>query len=166
MNVKTVRETLDRNGLRLSKELGQNFLIDVNLQKLLVRTGNLGPQDVVLEVGTGTGALTELMAQEAAAVVTVEVDGRIVPSIANELTVDDRTILCREVAIDGKQGVFGFESECRNELIPSIDQFFRIQLPDAAGPVAEAHRGFDLSAGELGNPARHPLEIRIRGIFE
>ncbi|MBN2218129.1 MAG: ribosomal RNA small subunit methyltransferase A [Pirellulales bacterium] len=56
------------------RRLGQNFLIDLNLHDLLIRTAGLTPDDVVLEVGTGTGALTVVMAQQAAAVVTVELD--------------------------------------------------------------------------------------------
>ena len=55
-------------------DLGQNFLIDLNLQRLLLETARIGPDDVVLEVGTGTGGLTLQMAPLAAAVVSVEVD--------------------------------------------------------------------------------------------
>ncbi len=61
-------------GLRPQTKLGQNFLIDLNLLRLLLRTARLAPDDVVLEVGTGTGSLTAQMASQAAAVVTVEVD--------------------------------------------------------------------------------------------
>ncbi len=55
-------------------DLGQNFLIDMNLQRVLLDTAQIGPDDVVLEVGTGTGGLTAQMAPLAAAVVSVEVD--------------------------------------------------------------------------------------------
>ena len=54
-------------------DLGQNFMIDMNLQRCCwIRPGSA--DDVVLEVGTGTGGLTTQMAPLAAAVVTVEVD--------------------------------------------------------------------------------------------
>ena len=61
-------------GIRPRTDLGQNFMIDLNLQRVLLETARIGPDDVVLEVGTGTGGLTMQMAPLAAAVVSVEVD--------------------------------------------------------------------------------------------
>ncbi len=61
-------------GIRPDARHGQNFLIDMNLLELLVREAKLTPNDVVLEVGTGTGAVTELIADQAGAVVSVEID--------------------------------------------------------------------------------------------
>ncbi|HID77488.1 MAG TPA: ribosomal RNA small subunit methyltransferase A [Planctomycetaceae bacterium] len=61
-------------GIQPRTKLGQNFLIDLNLQRLLVNSAELEPCDVVLEVGTGTGSLTAQMAGLAASVVTVELD--------------------------------------------------------------------------------------------
>jgi 16S rRNA (adenine1518-N6/adenine1519-N6)-dimethyltransferase len=64
---------------------GQNFMIDMNLQGLLVEAARLEPHDVVLEVGTGTGALTALMAPLVAAVVTIEIDERLFQLASDEL---------------------------------------------------------------------------------
>jgi 16S rRNA (adenine1518-N6/adenine1519-N6)-dimethyltransferase len=61
-------------GIHPRTKLGQNFLIDLNLLRLLHETARLEPCDVVLEVGTGTGALTRAMSEKAASVVTVELD--------------------------------------------------------------------------------------------
>lgn len=61
-------------GIHPRGKLGQNFLIDLNLLRLLYESAQLDKNDVVLEVGTGTGSLTGAMAQLAAVVVTVEVD--------------------------------------------------------------------------------------------
>jgi 16S rRNA (adenine1518-N6/adenine1519-N6)-dimethyltransferase len=54
--------------------MGQNFLIDLNLLDLVVRTAELTKEDCVLEVGTGTGSLTTRLATSAGAVFTVELD--------------------------------------------------------------------------------------------
>jgi 16S rRNA (adenine1518-N6/adenine1519-N6)-dimethyltransferase len=74
-------------GIRPATRHGQNFLIDLNLQRLIVEAAELTPDDVVLEVGTGTGSLTAMMAAEAAAVVTVEIDAHLY-ELASEQLVD------------------------------------------------------------------------------
>lgn len=69
-----LRNLFEERGLHPKNKLGQNFLIDLNLIDLLVRTAELTPDDVVLEVGSGTGSLTVRMLERAGAVVSVEVD--------------------------------------------------------------------------------------------
>jgi 16S rRNA (adenine1518-N6/adenine1519-N6)-dimethyltransferase len=61
-------------GIHPRGKLGQNFLIDLILLHLLHESAQLDKNDVVLDVGTGTGSLTGAMALEAGRVVTVEVD--------------------------------------------------------------------------------------------
>jgi 16S rRNA (adenine1518-N6/adenine1519-N6)-dimethyltransferase len=69
-----LRNLFARRGIAPQHRYGQNFLIDLNLHELIARTAEVGPDDVVLEVGPGAGALTTLLAARAAAVVTVEID--------------------------------------------------------------------------------------------
>jgi 16S rRNA (adenine1518-N6/adenine1519-N6)-dimethyltransferase len=61
--------------------LGQNFLADTNLLGAIVRESGVEPGDVVLEVGGGEGALTGELAERAAAVHVVELDGRLRPEL-------------------------------------------------------------------------------------
>jgi 16S rRNA (adenine1518-N6/adenine1519-N6)-dimethyltransferase len=65
---------LQANGLRPRRQYGQNFLIDLNLLDLLVDAAGIGKGDVVLEVGAGTGGLTNRLSAAAAEVVSVEID--------------------------------------------------------------------------------------------
>jgi len=56
---------------------GQHFLVDGNFIDLIVRSAAIGPQHCVLEVGTGTGILTDALADCAGAVVTCDLDARL-----------------------------------------------------------------------------------------
>lgn len=78
MNVTRLRELLDAHGLRLSKELGQNFLVDEDLADALARHAGVESGDFVIEVGTGLGVLTRALARRGARVRTVEVDAGLV----------------------------------------------------------------------------------------
>jgi len=66
-----------RGGLHPRSDLGQNFLIDLNLIDYIVEQAELDERDVVLEVGAGTGGLTTALAGRAAAVVSAEIDPRV-----------------------------------------------------------------------------------------
>ncbi|MGQ0847035.1 MAG: 16S rRNA (adenine(1518)-N(6)/adenine(1519)-N(6))-dimethyltransferase RsmA [Sporichthyaceae bacterium] len=76
-----VRELAERLGVRPTKTLGQNFVIDPNTVRRIVRLAELDPADVVLEVGPGLGSLTLALLPEVAAVTAVEID----PKLAAEL---------------------------------------------------------------------------------
>ena len=89
-------------GIRLNTRHGQNFLIDSNLLRLLVERASLGPNDVVLEVGTGTGALTALIAPSVAAVVTVEIDPQLQQLASEELFGLTNIVMLRHDALRNK----------------------------------------------------------------
>jgi 16S rRNA (adenine1518-N6/adenine1519-N6)-dimethyltransferase len=79
---KTELEKLIRaHRLRPSKFLGQNFLTDRNIAEKIVRSLNIAPEDRVVEIGPGAGALTVLLAQLAGRVTAVELDRRIMPAL-------------------------------------------------------------------------------------
>lgn len=69
-----IRELLESRGLAPRKALGQNFLIDQNLVGKLVSASGVGPGMTVLEVGPGTGTLTEALLDAGCRVVAVELD--------------------------------------------------------------------------------------------
>jgi 16S rRNA (adenine1518-N6/adenine1519-N6)-dimethyltransferase len=79
-------------GLEAKSKLGQNFLIDLNLVDLVVRTAELDRSDAVLEVGTGTGSLTARLSDVAGTVVTVEIDRSLQP-VAKEVVGERRNIV-------------------------------------------------------------------------
>jgi 16S rRNA (adenine1518-N6/adenine1519-N6)-dimethyltransferase len=69
-----IQQLLASAGVSPKKRLGQHFLIDLNLLRLLVDCANISNSDIVLEVGCGTGSLTEALAHKAGKVVAVEID--------------------------------------------------------------------------------------------
>jgi len=72
-----IQQLLATAGIRPNKRLGQHFLIDLNLMRLLLDCAKILPNDVVLEVGCGTGSLTEGLAERAGQVIAVEYDPRL-----------------------------------------------------------------------------------------
>src|SRR6186713_2406397 len=69
-----IRELLESRGLAPRKSLGQNFLIDHNLIRKLVDASGAAAGDLVLEVGPGTGALTEELLDRGCRVIACELD--------------------------------------------------------------------------------------------
>lgn len=69
-----IKAMLEERGLAPKRSLGQNFLIDHNLVTKLVDASGVGEGDVVLEVGPGTGVLTEMLLERGCAVVASELD--------------------------------------------------------------------------------------------
>ena len=85
-------------GIRPNTKHGQNFLIDLNLVKFVADAADIQPTDVVLEVGTGTGSLTAMLADQAAEVITVEIDQQLANLAREELfEVDNITFLQQDV---------------------------------------------------------------------
>jgi 16S rRNA (adenine1518-N6/adenine1519-N6)-dimethyltransferase len=72
-------------GVRPNRELGQNFLIDSNILDVIARAAELGPGDVVLEIGGGLGVLSEHLAARAAHVHVVEIDRGLEPALRDAL---------------------------------------------------------------------------------
>ncbi len=80
-------ELFQRHGYNPRRDLGQNFLIDVNLVEFIARSAELTEKDVVLEVGAGTGGMTAFLVQNAGHVVSVELDENVFP-LAQEAVKD------------------------------------------------------------------------------
>ena len=72
-----LKALFEERDIRVKKQWGQNFLIDQNLLQFIVKAAELSRNDVVLEIGTGTGSLTRLLAQNARHVFAVELDRKL-----------------------------------------------------------------------------------------
>lgn len=80
---KEVRELAERLGVSPTKKLGQNFVIDPNTVRKIVRLAGVLPGDRVIEVGPGLGSLTLGITEVGADVVAVEIDHRLAAELLN-----------------------------------------------------------------------------------
>ncbi|MGH7481498.1 MAG: 16S rRNA (adenine(1518)-N(6)/adenine(1519)-N(6))-dimethyltransferase RsmA, partial [Longimicrobiales bacterium] len=71
--------------IRARRSLGQNFLVDPNLQRRIVQAVDPRPEDFVLEIGPGTGALTRHLAGRPGRLVAIDLDGRCIRALEREL---------------------------------------------------------------------------------
>jgi len=67
------------------RRLGQHFLVDENILRVIGRLADLRPDDIVLEIGPGLGVLTGYLAERVARVIAVEVDRSLEPQLAERL---------------------------------------------------------------------------------
>jgi len=92
-----IREIAERIGVRPTKKLGQNFVVDANTCRKIVKSADVGPEDVALEIGPGLGSLTLAMLESAKEVIAIEIDDRLAAELpetakrhgfdANKLTI-------------------------------------------------------------------------------
>ncbi len=90
MNAQEVRAILHAHGLRPRKGLGQNFLLDRKALARIVRAAQLSPDEIVVEIGPGLGALTEHLVRHAGHVVAVELDERLLTILRARLGHEER----------------------------------------------------------------------------
>ena len=82
---KTTKDILSRHGIKLNKNLGQNYLIDKNKRDQIINFGDISKEDVILEIGTGIGTLTLELAKRAKKVIAIEQDQKICEILAQRL---------------------------------------------------------------------------------
>lgn len=105
-----IRRLLDERGLRPKRSLGQNFLHDHNLIRRLVDASAVGEGDLVLEVGPGTGALTECILARGARVIACEIDDDLAELLGERFAPDiasGRLVLVHADCLDGKHALGG-----------------------------------------------------------
>ncbi len=100
-----LRNLFEERGIKPKNKLGQNFLIDLNLLDVLLRAAELGPDDLALEIGSGTGSLTARLAEQAGAVVSVEVDPAFASLTAEAVHGHDNVVLLHADVLKNKNEI-------------------------------------------------------------
>ena len=82
-------QILQHYQLQLKKSLGQNFLTNARVINGIIAAADLQPDDLVIEIGPGIGALTEQLAKRVSQVMAVEIDQRLIPILQETLAAYD-----------------------------------------------------------------------------
>jgi 16S rRNA (adenine1518-N6/adenine1519-N6)-dimethyltransferase len=161
-----IRQLAARTGLRPSKKLGQNFVIDHGTVRRIVALAGLAPGDVVLEVGPGFGSLTLPLLEAARQVVAVEMD----PVLAAGLP---DTVRSRAPALAGRLEVVTADAARVRELPGDPPTVLVANLPyNAAVPVLlnvlatlpAVRRGLVMVQAEVGERMSAPPGSRVYGV--
>ena len=92
------RRLLRQSKLRAKKGLGQHFLIDDEVLKLIISTAKLTPADVILEIGPGLGTLTKELAKQAGWVLAIELDSKLAVILEQTLaSLDNVTTINQDI---------------------------------------------------------------------
>lgn len=83
-DVKTA-ELVKKYNFKFTKSLGQNFLVDQSVPRDIVDGADVGPEDLVIEIGPGVGTLTAQLLKIAKRVVAIELDDTLIPILTEEL---------------------------------------------------------------------------------
>ena len=91
-----VRELANKLDLKPTKKLGQNFVVDANTCRKIVKLAEVGNKDIALEIGPGLGSLTLALLESAKQVVAVEIDDRLakqLPLTSSEHGFSDKQLI-------------------------------------------------------------------------
>lgn len=94
-----LKDTLKKHDFKFKKKFGQNFITDINLLQKIADAGDVGPEDVVIEVGPGAATLTKVLAQRAKAVIAIEIDTDLIPIIEETMANFDNFYLVQGDAL-------------------------------------------------------------------
>lgn len=100
-----IQQLLASAGVSASKRLGQHFLIDLNLMRLLISSANIKTDDIVLEVGCGTGSLTQAIAEYSAKIIAVEYDNTLAKIAESQLADKNNVQLINADILENKHTI-------------------------------------------------------------
>ncbi len=110
-----LRNLFEERGIHPKNKLGQNFLIDLNVLDVMVAAAELSRDDLVVEVGSGTGSLTARLCEQAGAVLSIEIDPAFHEMVRELLHGRDNLVLLHADVLKNK-------NEIRPEVFGQIEE--------------------------------------------
>jgi 16S rRNA (adenine1518-N6/adenine1519-N6)-dimethyltransferase len=117
---KKIKDILKQQKLSPKKRFGQNFLINNNIAEKIVRLAHVQPDDILIEVGVGFGALTIHLAQLCRKVIGIEIDSGIIRFHKEESTMPENVSLVHQDILRADFTRLANESEGRIKLIANL----------------------------------------------
>lgn len=104
-NPKNTIEVLQKYQFNFQKRFGQNFLIDSYVLEKIIREAGIKKDDMVLEIGSGIGTMTQYLAEAAREVVAIEIDKNLIPILEDTLSEYENVTIINEdvLKVDLKQ---------------------------------------------------------------
>jgi 16S rRNA (adenine1518-N6/adenine1519-N6)-dimethyltransferase len=102
-----IQQLLASAGVFPNKHFGQHFLIDLNLMRVMIDSAGISSDDIVLEVGCGTGSLTEGLAEQAGFCIAVEVDDTLAKIAQEQLAEKDNVVVINTDILESKHTING-----------------------------------------------------------
>jgi 16S rRNA (adenine1518-N6/adenine1519-N6)-dimethyltransferase len=146
-----IEELLSSAGVSPNRRLGQHFLVDLNLMRLLVDSAQLSRDDVVLEVGCGTGSLTQALAEQAGAVVAVEIDRTLAPIAESQVAGRENVQIINADVLSGKGTL--------NPAVVEALERARTKSIGQIGSIGPIQRGPGASLGRLLLVSNLPYDV-------
>ncbi len=137
---KDVQAILNSAGLKPDKHFGQNFLIDGNLMRKLVEGAEIGDSDTVLEVGGGTGGLSDQLADVARRLVIVEIDHDLAPLLVDRFAERDHVTVLETDVLSKK-----------SEIAPVVLQALKDNPPESGKYLLVANLPYNVATPLLMN---------------
>lgn len=106
MNHQQVREFFTLNHTGPKKQLGQNFLVNPEVLKIIVEAGELTDADTVIEIGAGLGCLTDVLVRRAKRVIAVEVDELLYKALTARFGAAGKPKLAPQTSTDSRVQLF------------------------------------------------------------
>ncbi len=117
---------LRQSNLRVRKGLGQHFLIDEEVLKLITSAAELTSSDVIMEIGPGLGILTKELARQAGRVITIELDNKLAAILEQTLASFDNVTIINENIL--KIDPAALLQEPKTRFPPAIDSPFSYKV--------------------------------------
>ena len=163
-----IQELLSAAGVSPNRRLGQHFLVDLNLMRLLVDAAQIEARDIVLEIGAGTGSLTEALAERAGRVVSVELDPTLAGIAQSRLAVAGNVQLLNTDVLSGKGTIAPTVVAALERAREKTEEVGRLGPIGQTGPMAGEARvllvsnlPYDVASPVMINLVKGPLTVDV-----